>query len=73
MLKAIGLEKLIASTFEDYINKAVELAEDYEQRIELHTSLRERMANSPLCDGRDLTQALEDAYRKMWYTLCESK
>ena len=73
MLKAIGLEKLIASTFEDYINKAVELAKDHEQRIELHMSLRERMANSPLCDGRDLTQALEDAYRKMWYTLCESK
>jgi predicted O-linked N-acetylglucosamine transferase (SPINDLY family) len=73
MLKAIGLEKLITSTFEDYINKAVELAKDYEQRIELHTSLRERMANSPLCDGRDLTQALEDAYRKMWYTLCESR
>jgi predicted O-linked N-acetylglucosamine transferase (SPINDLY family) len=73
MLKVIGLEKLIASTFEDYINKAVVLAKDYEQRIELHTSLRERMANSPLCDGRDLTQALEDAYRKMWNTWCEPK
>ncbi len=73
MLKAVGLEKYIASTLEDYITKAVVLAKDHERRIELHTSLRELMANSPLCDGRDLTRELEDAYRKIWHTWCESK
>ncbi len=65
ILKAIGLEELMALTLEDYLAKAVVLANDPARRIELHTSLRERMANSPLCDGRNLTQVLEDTYRKM--------
>jgi predicted O-linked N-acetylglucosamine transferase (SPINDLY family) len=73
ILKAIGLEELIASTLEDYLAKAVVLANDPVRRIELYTSLRERMANSQLCDGRNLSQELEDAYRKMWHAWCESK
>ena len=73
ILKAIGLEELIALTLEDYLAKAVVLANDPARRIELRTSLRKRMANSPLCDGRNLSQELEDAYRKMWHTWCESK
>jgi len=73
MLKAIGLEELITSTLEEYVNKAVLLAKDYELRIELQASLRERMANSQLCNGSDLAKSLENVYRKMWHTWCKSK
>jgi predicted O-linked N-acetylglucosamine transferase (SPINDLY family) len=31
------------------------------------------MTNSPLCNGRDLAQALEITYQKMWQTWCESE
>jgi protein O-GlcNAc transferase len=72
MLKAIGLEELIASTMEEYITRAVALAKDHERRIKLQMSLRGLMTKSPLCDGRDLAQVLEDSYRKMWYTWCKS-
>ncbi|MCP4252934.1 MAG: tetratricopeptide repeat protein [Candidatus Scalindua sp.] len=73
ILKAIGLDELITSTPEEYIAKAVTLAKDHKQRTELKASLRELMTNSPLCDGRDLAQALEITYRKMWHTWCEKE
>jgi len=73
ILNAIGLDELITSTPEEYITKSVTLAKDHIQRIELKTSLRELMTNSPLCDGRDLAQALEITYRKMWHTWCEAE
>lgn len=71
ILSAIGLDELITSTPEEYKTKAVTLANDYTRRAELKISLRERMINSPLCDGRDLAQALEITYRKMWQAWCE--
>jgi protein O-GlcNAc transferase len=70
ILKAIGLADLITSTPEEYIAKVTALAKNHTQRNELKTSLRERISNSPLCDGRDLAHALEDTYRKMWHTWC---
>nr|MBC8553782.1 hypothetical protein [Candidatus Brocadiales bacterium] len=73
ILNTIGMDELITSTPDEYITKAVTLAKDYKRRAELRTSLRELMTNSPLCDGRDLAQALENAYRKMWHTWCETE
>ncbi len=70
ILKAIGLDELITLTHEEYMTRVITLAKDHTQRKELKTSLRERMANSRLCDGRDMAQALENTYRKMWYTWC---
>lgn len=73
ILNAAGLHDLITSTPEEYIARAVTLAEDYKQRVELKASLRNRMMISQLCDGRDLAQALEKTYRKMWQTWCEDE
>ncbi len=73
ILNAIGLDELITSTPDEYIAKAVTLAKDHKQRTELKSSLRELMTNSPLCDGRDLAQALEITYRKMWHAWCEKE
>ncbi len=73
ILNAIGLDELITTTPEEYITRAVTLAKDYTLRVELKTSLRERMTNSPLCDGRDLALALENTYRKTWHIWCKSE
>ena len=73
ILNAINLDELITSTPEEYIIRAATLAKDYKRRVELKASLRERMTQSPLCNGRDMAQALEITYRKMWHTWCESE
>jgi predicted O-linked N-acetylglucosamine transferase (SPINDLY family) len=62
----VGLEALIASDREDYIARAVALAQDHDRRAALRAQLRPRMAASALCDAHGLTQALEAAYREMW-------
>lgn len=66
-LTALGLQSLIASTPEEYITIAINLANDTQRLVEMKTSLRDRMAHSPLCDTRDLTRALEAGYREMWH------
>ena len=66
LLSAVGFDELIAKNPNDYVAKAVALAQDPERRKTLRAELRERMAASELCDGRGLATALEDAYREMW-------
>jgi predicted O-linked N-acetylglucosamine transferase (SPINDLY family) len=66
MLTAVGLTEWIARSEAEYISKAVALAEDPNRRAAFRGSLRQRMTASPLCDGRGLAAALEQAYRDMW-------
>lgn len=65
-LAALGMQGLIAHSPEEYVKKAVSLARDAELRRALRGSLRDRMAQSPLCDGPGLACAMESAYRTMW-------
>ncbi len=65
LLTRIGLQDLIASTYDEYVSCARTLARDADRLSQLRTSLRERLATSPLCDGRDFATLIEDAYRKM--------
>jgi predicted O-linked N-acetylglucosamine transferase (SPINDLY family) len=66
MLTAIGLNDLIASSCNEYISTVIALARDPERRSYLRNNLRSMMANSPLCDAKDLAFAMEAAYQKMW-------
>jgi predicted O-linked N-acetylglucosamine transferase (SPINDLY family) len=66
VLTQVGLPDLIAQSPDDFVTKAVGLAEDRDRLSELRTQLRERMHASPLCDGKTFTRHLEDAYRQMW-------
>ena len=65
-LMAVGLNDLIAHTQQEYIDKAISLAYDPERRINLRSNLRKQMAESPLCDGDSLANAIENAYLEMW-------
>ena len=70
LLHAIGLDELVAPSAEGYVALAGELAADPPRVAALSRGLRERVANSPLCDTRGLAQTLEAAYRDMWQRWC---
>lgn len=66
LLRAVGLDELIATDREDYIGRAVALANDAPRRDALRATLRERVAASALCDGPAFASRFEHALR----TLC---
>ena len=65
MLHAVGLEELVAHSEQRYVDTAVSLARDHQRRQQLRAALRQRMAQSPLCNARDLAHALEKAFADM--------
>lgn len=74
MLKAIGLEECIAATKEDYVMKAVALANDPDRLDELHQGqLREKMLASSLMDPTIYMNDLENAYQKIWQDFVAAK
>jgi predicted O-linked N-acetylglucosamine transferase (SPINDLY family) len=73
VLSAVRLESLIAPTPEGYVERAVALASDLPKLAELRAGLRERMEQSPLCDGPRVARTLEQAYRQMWAERCASE
>ena len=68
LLVAAGTSDWIADNPEEYIAKAVALANDHEGRRHLRMTQREKVAASSLCDARLHAQAVEQAYRQMWTT-----
>lgn len=70
LLKAVGLDDLIATNEDAYVGRAVALANDLDGVAALHAGLRERLRRSELCDGTGFAAAMENAYREMWLAWC---
>jgi predicted O-linked N-acetylglucosamine transferase (SPINDLY family)/predicted TPR repeat methyltransferase len=70
ILKAVGLEELIADDDDDYVRKAVELASDRQRLGEYRKTMRDRLCASSLLDGKDLARSMESTYRIMWVDWC---
>jgi hypothetical protein len=66
ILTRIGYKPWICPTKAAYIETAVALAANPGALANIRSGLRERMANSPLCDGKFFTHALEQTYRDKW-------
>jgi len=66
ILDAIGHPEWITHSEAEYLGKVVALARDFENRKVLRSCLRDRMLSSPLCDGKGLAMALENAYFEMF-------
>lgn len=62
ILNELDLNDLITDSYDDYVSKACSLAGDPEKLANLRSELRDRFAQSRLCDGIDLTRSLESAY-----------
>jgi len=66
ILKAVGLEELVARDLEDYVRLALRLARSPSERAGLRARLRAAQSSSPLFDTARSTACLERAYELMW-------
>ncbi|WP_297569126.1 hypothetical protein [uncultured Anaerovibrio sp.] len=62
ILNNVGLGELAVSDINDYIDRAVGLANDVELLDVLHKNLRKMMSESPIMDGKKYMSELEAAY-----------
>ncbi len=73
ILHGLGHPEWVADTEQDYIDKAVQLAQDTAYLSQLRKNLREKLKKSPLMDEIGFARAVEDAYRQMWRRWCATK
>jgi protein O-GlcNAc transferase len=69
-LTVAGCTDFIADGPDTYVAIATAWANDPARLAGVRTSLRERIAASPLCDGPGFTRGLEAAFRAMWEDWC---
>ena len=70
-LSAVGLTSCVATSEDDYVAIAVDLAGNLSELSLLRSGLRDRILSSPLLDSAKFTKNLEDVFRKMSRALCE--
>ena len=64
ILKNVGLEELAVNSYDEYINRAVALAGDWELLSILRKNLRGMMKKSPLMDSKNYLREIEIAFIK---------
>ncbi len=70
-LTTIGLEQSLAATSpDDYVSHAVRLSTHPDELTALRGSLRQRLRQSPLCDGPRFARNLERTFRELWTGFC---
>ena len=67
LLASAGFAGWIASSPDDYVNKAVEIAQDQAGLALLRTTMRQRLGVSVLCDVAGFTRRFEDALTEIWH------
>jgi predicted O-linked N-acetylglucosamine transferase (SPINDLY family) len=70
LLSNLELERLVARSWEEYVDIAARLAADLPALAQLRAGLRQRMAASPLLDAQAFTRELEVLYRDAWRKWC---
>jgi predicted O-linked N-acetylglucosamine transferase (SPINDLY family) len=69
-LKTIDLDGFIAQNEKEYVELAVRWSSSTEELSEIRSSLRKKMSDSLLCDGKRFATNLENTYREMWRQWC---
>ena len=62
----VGLKEFIATDADEYVNIAVQYANNTNYLIELKGGLRDKMRGSALCDADVFARGVEKAYQEMW-------
>ncbi len=70
ILSNVGMPELVASTAEQYIEIAQQLATDLRRLESYRQTLRERLTRSPITDGVRFARNLEGLYRQIWRGRC---
>jgi len=65
-LQNAGFPEWIADNWQEYIDKAVDLASDPEKLANIRATLRAKVAASPIIDGERFGAHLSKAFREMW-------
>ena len=66
-LSNVGAEELCASNAEEYVDKAIALANDFDRIEHYHQTLRSSMEKSPLMDAAAYMSDIENAYVRLTY------
>ncbi len=69
-LSNVGLTETISDDLDNYVEMAVSLAGDLPRLAGIRAGLRERMARSPLCDGKRFAENLMGILRTVWREHC---
>ena len=72
ILTTLGHPEWIATSEEEYVEKAVALASDPQKLSTIRQNLRAEMEASPLMDQKGFVRELEGAYQAMWKKWCSS-
>ena len=72
ILSNVGIKELIGATYKEYVEIAVNLANDKEKLHLLREKLRDMMISSPLTNAQQYTRNLEECYLKIWETWAKS-
>ena len=70
MLTNVGIEELAVPTVEEYISRAVMLANDWELLKLLRRNLRDMMKNSPLMDEDSYLRDVEKVFARILVDGC---
>ena len=62
ILKAAGLDGLVANDVDGYLSLAVGLADSVDELVNLRRSMRARLIASPVCDTRQFARNMEQIY-----------
>ncbi|MFO0556073.1 MAG: tetratricopeptide repeat protein [Polyangiaceae bacterium] len=73
LLGAVGLGELAVDSWDAYIERAVELANDEPRRRELRKTLRDRLRASTLGDAARFTRGFEALLRDAWRSYATSR
>ena len=72
ILTTLGHREWIATSEQEYIDKAVALASDTEKLAEIRNTLRTKLKTSPIMDQKGFVRELENTYQAMWNNWCSS-
>jgi predicted O-linked N-acetylglucosamine transferase (SPINDLY family) len=70
LLTVASFPELIARSENEFIEIAAGIANDPNRLAEYHRTLRTRLEQSPLMDGKTFAADMEHAYREMWRGWC---
>ena len=66
ILQCVGHSEWVATSEDEYVELAVDLASDLTRLAHVRANLRTEMERSPLMDETGFTRALENTYREMF-------
>ncbi|MBF0445620.1 MAG: tetratricopeptide repeat protein [Magnetococcales bacterium] len=73
ILNNVGLDELVTNTLEEYLQLVIDLVSNPDKVKKHRVGLRNKIANSPLCDHKKFTVDLTKELRKVWVKWCEER